>query len=272
MSYETFPYPSPNPFSNSFDRNEYVEKFSAWLNMYRDPTSIFSDNVKVVQMSQSDFGLPEIDYHRELVEGKHLKRFDFVYVMSHGGGDLNEECTGWGPNAKNWTFAKDALEVMCGDLDLTGVILASRNTWDSKPCEIPAACEGKVLQTPYLSFEEALNYFRQSSFLFVPQVYDASPRVVTQAMTLNVPVFMNRNIIGGWKYINDKTGDFFHDLSDFKESFARFEYNLGMYEPRNYITQNYGNKLAGTKFKQFIKDHFSDRVQLPDDTELLIPS
>ena len=32
-----------------------------------------------------------------------------------------------------------------------------------------------------------------------------------QALALDVPLLMNRNIIGGWKYVNEKTGEFFND-------------------------------------------------------------
>jgi hypothetical protein len=273
MSYETFPFPSPNPYTtNQFGREEYIDKFPGWLNMYRNPDEIFPDHVKVVQMSQSDFGLPAVDYQNEVDEGKHIKRFDFAYVMSSGGAKLNAECTGWGPQAKNFTFAKEALEVMCGELDMTGVLLATRDSWDAKACNIPASCKGKILQTPYVSFNETLDYFRQSSFLFIPQVYDASPRVVTQAMTLNLPVLMNRNIVGGWKYINDKTGEFFHDMSDLRESLDGIKENLDSYEPRNYITENYGNERYGKKFRAFVEEHFSERVKFPQDSTQLIPS
>ncbi|KAL3920578.1 MAG: hypothetical protein SGARI_006910, partial [Bacillariaceae sp.] len=110
MSYETFPFPSPNPWSNQFKDNEYVGRFDAWLNMYRDPNELFPNHVKHVQMSQSDFNLPSAEYEKEVEEGHHIKRFDFAYVMSSGGDKLNDECTGWGPYAKNFTFAKTALE------------------------------------------------------------------------------------------------------------------------------------------------------------------
>lgn len=225
-------------------------------------------------MSQSDFALPDINYEGDVEEGLHNKTFDFVYAMSLGGGNVgsNYECDFWGAQAKNFTFAKEALEVMCGELGLTGVILASRDSWDSRPCDIPPSCQGKVIQTPYIGQKEAFDYFRQSKFLFIPQVYDASPRVVTQAMTLDVPVLMNRNIIGGWKYINDKTGEFFNDLSDFKESHSRLIANLKKYEPRRYITENYGDEISGAKLLDFIKENFSDRVELPEGVEYLIPS
>jgi hypothetical protein len=155
---------------------------------------------------------------------------------------------------------------------MTGVLLATRDSWGTKACKIPASCKGKVLQTPFVSFNQTMDYFRQSRFLFIPQVYDASPRVVTQAMTLNVPVLMNRNIIGGWKYINDKTGEFFHDMSDLRKSIDILSANLGSYEPRKYITENYGNELYGKKLRAFVEAHFSERVEFPQDSTRLIPS
>ena len=38
-------------------------------------------------------------------------------------------------------------------------------------------------------------------FAYIPQVHDASPRVTTQALMNDVPLLMNRNIMGGWKYV-----------------------------------------------------------------------
>ena len=275
MSYETFPLPSSNEYSVlHYPTDEYTSLFAGWLNMYRSPGSIFPSQVKTILISQSDFGLPTIDYQREIDEARHRKRFDFVYVMSGGGSALNENCTGWGPYTKNWTFAKEALEVMCGELNLTGTILASRrgDSWDSPPCDIPASCRGKVLQTPFLWHGDAFDYIRQSRFLFVPQVYDASPRVLTQALTFNVPILVNQHIIGGWKYVNNMTGEFFHDLSDLRTSYSRLKKRLHMYQPRRYVTSTYGDDISGRQLKLFVEENFADYTVLPEDTTHLIPS
>ena len=277
MSYETFPLPSSNEDSVlHYPPDEYTELFPGWLNMYRSPGSIFPSRVKTILMSQSDFGLPTIDYQREVDEARHRKRFDFVYVMSGGGSALNENCTGWGPYTKNWTFAQQALEVMCGELNLNGAILASRrgdtSTWDSPPCDIPASCRGKVLQTPFLWHGDAFDYIRQSKFLFVPQVYDASPRVIAQALTFNVPILVNAHIIGGWKYVNNMTGEFFHDLSDLRTSYGKLKKRLGVYQPRQYATSTYGDNICGRQFKSFVEENFPDYAALPEDTTHLIPT
>lgn len=56
-------------------------------------------------------------------------------------------------------------------------------------------------QTVYLDQNAFFGYLKQSRFSFLPQVHDASPRVSTQALSHDVPVLMNKNIKGGWKYV-----------------------------------------------------------------------
>ena len=237
--------------------------------MYR--RIVFPSNVKVLNMSQSDFAVPDIDYDEEFDEGHHVKRFDFAYVMS----DLNTttgECDSWGAFAKNWSFVRDyALDIFCGELNMTGVLMVTKDAKTGKRCDIPPSCKGKILQTPFLPQDEVLDYMRQSRFLFLPQVWDASPRVATQALTLNVPLLMNRNIIGGWKYIvSGHTGEFFHDHSDLRQSVEHLMANLDGYKPRKHVLEYYGDENAGTKLRKFVEENFGHRVELPPG-KLLIP-
>jgi hypothetical protein len=43
-------------------------------------------------------------------------------------------------------------------------------------------------------------------FLFVPNDADASAQVLAEALGLNVPLLMNRATLGGWHYLNRRTG------------------------------------------------------------------
>ena len=43
-------------------------------------------HVKILQMSQSDVGLPDVQYEKEVGNGLHEKQYDFAYDMSLGGG------------------------------------------------------------------------------------------------------------------------------------------------------------------------------------------
>jgi len=265
-SFEDFPQPPPNPFSGKFPKDEYVGLFPGFLHMLREPEKVFPDTVKLLLMSQSDFSLPPP--HPELP-----KKYDFTFSGSDQ--DVHSDCVGWSSFAKNWTFVKEALEVMCGELGMTGVLVATKDKQDRKACSIPPSCAGKILQTKFLDQNGFFSYVRQSKFLFVPQVHDASPRVTTQALALNVPLLMNWNLIGGWKYLNEKTGEFFHDLTDFSESARKLIQNVdkgNVYEARKWVTANYGDQLAGARLREFIEENFADRVKLPDGTRLLFPS
>merc|ERR1711920_383290 len=190
------------------------------------------------------------------------------------GDQMVSECVGWSMFAKNWTFAKQAFDVMCREFGMTGVLVATKDKQSVKRCAIPESCEGKLLQTTYIPQDEFFSYVRQSKFLFLPQVHDASPRVATQALALDTPLLMNRNIIGGWKYVTEKTGEFFNDLSDIRESAQKILRNIekgGVYEPRKWVTQHFGDTNSGTRLKNWIEENFPDRVKLPDGTRMLFP-
>jgi len=264
-SFEDYPQPPPNPFSGKFPIDEYVGLFPGFLHMVREPEKIFPPSVKLLLMSQSDFSLPP-------PQPKIANKYDFTFSGSDQ--DVRNDCVGWSSFAKNWTFVKEALQVMCGELGMTGVLVATKDKQDRKACSIPASCEGKIVQTRFLSQPEFFSYVRQSKFLFVPQVHDASPRVTTQALALDVPLLMNWNLIGGWKYLNDKTGEFFHDMTDFRDSVKTLLKNVDelRYEPRKWVTANYGDQVSGTKLRKFVEENFADRVMLPDGTRLLFPS
>ena len=170
-SFEDFPLPPPNPFSSKFPVDTYVGLFPGFLHMEREPEKVFPPDVKLLLMSQSDFALP--------LKGPNMpKKYDFTFSGSDQ--DVYRDCVGWSSFAKNWTFAKEALEAMCSQ-GVTGVLVATKDKRGRKACTIPPNCEGKIVQTTFLAQEEFFSYVRQSKFLFVPQVHDASPRVTTQA-------------------------------------------------------------------------------------------
>ncbi|KAL7535528.1 hypothetical protein ACHAXR_006545, partial [Thalassiosira sp. AJA248-18] len=112
---------------------------------------------------------------------------------------------------------------------------------------------------------------------FLPQISDASPRVSTQALAMNIPLLLNRNIMGGWKYLLEgETGEFFHDMSDFKDSLRKILDNTrgreNPYKPLEFIKKNYGNVNSGRRLLEFVKEHWGDRVKLPNGTKALIPT
>lgn len=265
-SFEDFPLPSPNPYSPRFPPDAYVGRFPGFLHMFREPERIFPAHVKLLLMSQSDFALPRPRPKDMRAE----KVYDFTFSGSDQ--DVHQNCKGWSSYAKNWTFVKQALRVMCGEYNLTGVLVATKDKANKTKCAIPKACRGKMLQTPYLPQDKYFEYLAQGKFAFLPQVHDASPRVTTQALIHNVPLLMNKNIVGGWKYITEQTGEFFNDMSDFRQSLEKMLRIWDQYTPRAWVLRNYGDEISGARLNSFIVEHFKDRVKLPKGTKRLFPT
>ena len=269
-SFESYPLSSPNPYSSNFSNDEYLGLFPGFLHMMHNPEAHFPAHVKTILMSQSDFALPQISSAKANDLRKN-KVYDFTFSGSDQ--DIANDCVGWSSFAKNWTFVKDALEVMCGsDFNLKGVLVATKDKKNQTGCSIPASCEGNIVQTPFLEQSDFYAYIKQSRFVFVPQVYDASPRVTTQALALDVPLLMNHHIEGGWKYLNRDTGEFFHDMSDFRESLQRLLGEIDTYQPKRWVTEHYGNEHAGKQLLKFVAENFGDRVTVPKGIKLLLPT
>ena len=70
-------------------------------------------------------------------------RYDFAYSGSDQ--DVRNDCVGWSSFAKNWSFVKEALEVMCGEFKLKGVLVATIDKQNVKRCTIPKSCDGCAL-------------------------------------------------------------------------------------------------------------------------------
>jgi hypothetical protein len=65
-----------------------------------------------------------------------------------------------------------------------------------------------------LPWHELMARLTQARVAFFPNVLDASPVFLTEALCLDVPIVVNRRILGGWKYVRPGTGRFFTDEND----------------------------------------------------------
>ena len=112
------------------------------------------------------------------------------------------------------------------------------------------------------------------AFIFLPNEKDASPRVLTEALSMNVPALLNEKILGGWKYINNKTGVFFNSEKDVEVKVKEIldGVNNGQYEPRKNFVENYGTQKSGARLKEFLYKNWGDQINIPkDEIEYLSP-
>jgi glycosyltransferase involved in cell wall biosynthesis len=256
-SYLEFPNSVSSPFENfddNYNKYKYKEKCKAWLHGFRNPENYFPPNIPNALISESDFIDCAINKPDPSVE----KIYDFIYICLKQDEKKNV-CDDWATYNKNWDLAKKCLKVMCEKYKLKGLLVGR------KDCEIPNLCHKLMDSTNMLKHDELKKSYQQSKFIFLPNYADASPRVLCEAMATGLPALINRNILGGWKYINQNTGVFFTDENDI--DFAINDMNNKLlrndFKVREEYINNYGPVNSGRRLRDFLYDKFDNQINVP---------
>ncbi len=64
----------------------------------------------------------------------------------------------------------------------------------------------------------------KSRYVIFPNTKDASPRTIVETILRGKPCLVNKNIYGGWKYINEENGMFFDGAANLKELDSNYDY------------------------------------------------
>jgi hypothetical protein len=244
-SYLEFPGKITNPHEDKYyttHEDDYLKMCKGWVHCLRKPYDIFPKETPLALISESDF--VNLDFLKSA--RKNEKKYDFVYVCLRS----QKECiVGWQEYIHRWDFAKKAIELMVNKYKLKGLLIGRHNCPN-----LPKVEDESLLETTeFLSYYKFIDKIKESKFLFECAESTASPRVVTEAMSLDLPVLLYHNIVGGWKYINSQTGEFFDDLDDFEQKLNILRERYDDYKPREYINKYFGIKNSGKKLLDFIK-------------------
>ena len=117
-----------------------------------------------------------------------------------------------------------------------------------------------------------LNKLMQSSRVMIcGNTNDASPKIISEAIIRGLPVILNKNILGGQKYINESTGVLFDGPKSRSDVFDKYEYyknqlsfaiqealssQYNLQEMRNFYYKNYGLKRVSRRLARNIKKRF----------------
>jgi hypothetical protein len=249
-SYSEFPSKLSNPFEDRFHEkknHDYQSMVKTWLHCFRNPDNYLKPEYLLPRMllSESDFK----DCKNIKKNPSIKKEYDFIYVCLKD----NDKCdAGWQSHNRNWELAKKCLVVMCQKFKLKGCIVGREN------CKFTDYCSGIVKILPFLKYHEFQKELQKAKFLFVPNISDASPRVITEAMCYDLRILVNYNIVGGWKYVNNQTGEYFTDEYDIQPALETLLNNMDKYKPREYFLNNYGKEKTGMKLAEFIKKHYDN--------------
>lgn len=256
-SYMEYPGKISNPFDVFHNPKhetwnfDYTNEFSGWLHTFRKPSDYnIGNRIPKLLLSESDFS----DHNLIRPDGG-KKIYDFIYVCpkTQRSGGCNPDWTSYN---KNWGFALECLDIMCSEFQLKGLLVGR------KDCSLPGVCNNNMTTTDFLPWKDMIKAYNQCKFIFVPNIYDASPRVITEAMCCDIPLFVNANIIGGWKYVNSETGMTFNNLDDFKYKLDLFLGRVSGYSPRDFFVSNHGILNSGRELLQFIFSNYKGQTNV----------
>jgi hypothetical protein len=251
-SYSEFPGKLTNPYENRFhekQNHDYASMASSWLNCFRNPNKYINPiySLPILDLSESDLK----DHKNAKANPSIKKEYDFIYLCLKD----NDKCTpGWQSYNRNWELGKKCLDIMCEKFGLKGCIIGREN------CEIPKSCNGKIKILPFLKYHDFQKELQKARFLFVPNITDASPRVITESLCYDLRLLVNYNILGGWKYVTPETGEFFSNEYDIIPALTKLLKNMNNYTPRKHFVENYGKEISGRKLCQFIKHNYPNVV------------
>lgn len=250
-SYKSFPLKITDISEDKYhltDDFNYVGNIKNWLCCFRNASDFgFTNQNKLSNQSESDF--------YDVDETTADKKYDFIYICNKDSDacDIN----GWNAINRNYRLALSCFPIMINEMGLKGLIVGRVK------CGLEEKYGDMIETTDFLPYHELQTKMRQSRFLFVPNVLDASPRVVSECLIKGVPVLMNKNILCGYKYINSETGAFFTDESNIRDAIVRLKERIDnkQIDPRQWWRQHYGVKNAAIRLRNFLADCFPDIMQ-----------
>ena len=267
-SYLEFPNIVSNKLDVYSDKNheswkfDYKNDLDGWFYCFKDPENYFNPRKPKLLLSESDFADEKILVPDSSVK----KKYDFIYICHKTDKD-EKKCVkdDWVAYNKSLDLAFDCINIMCTKFKLKGIIVGR------KGCESLSICKNSLEFTEKLEWHDLLQKYKESKFIFIPSIADASPRVITEALCFDLPIIVNKHILGGWKYVNKQTGVFFNDLNDFEHNLGILFKNMDTYTPRKYFIDNYGIVRSGKRMLNFIRNNYGDKVNIPNDCRYLMP-
>jgi hypothetical protein len=176
-----------------------VRSCEAWCHCFRRPEEYLPPGKPSWLVSGSDWvDAGEVTGWAYQDGGKPAKQWDVIYCCIN---NWHHEVR------KNWSLAKVCVEVLVRELGFSALLIGRAGIPD-----VPRSSNVDVRTN--LSWPQLLAHTAASRMALLPNVFDPSPRVLAEAIALDVPVLVNADILGGWKYLNDATGRTFSDETE----------------------------------------------------------
>jgi hypothetical protein len=252
-AYKSFPKTITDVTGDSTSKDDtfdYYANIKVWLNCFSEPYRYGFDNRhSLLEISESDF------YDADEIPVPYTKKYDLIYICFKD----DEKCSmdGWNAINRNFNLALRCFPILINEFNMNILVVGRLN------CGLEKQYGDKITIVDFMDYFKFQDTLKQCRMLFVPNIYDASPRVVSESIIKDIPVLMNRSIVCGSKYINDQTGELFTDENDIRFSLRRMLARIenGEMSPRNWWKQNYSKKKSAKKLRDFLYNHFPNELE-----------
>lgn len=220
-----------------------------WLHCHRDP-SAFS-NAPAYLMSESDF----VDPAFFPSNCSSSKQYDYVCYT------CNDYPSGF--NYKGFDVFLRVLPIL-NEMKLSGCLLVYVNT--SGDWVMPISSQDRaLLESSNLHIVRATldnnnlaALMSSARFALFPNKQDCSPRMITEGFLNNLPVVMNKNIMGGWKYPEENPAfgaTFDPDKLETVKAACQHALALPPVQKEQWMA-TYGFEKSSRKLANILKKHF----------------
>jgi hypothetical protein len=260
-SYMTFPGLNINPYddpnrwpSPRFVEDKWKSQIVLWCHCFRHPELMWSDADMVVGgrriprllLSESDFYDPgTLEKYRKPAP----REYDFFCSMPEGD---------WNTFIRNVHLGAHWLNFMADAMGLRVLVVG--------PGRVEKLSKKITVVDRFLPWHEFVEHMGRCTYMFNSSFADASPRIVVEALSLDMPVLLNQDILGGWKYVEPgvtqgRTGAGFR-MYDVKrdnacdlpsEAHMRatvLGFTRGKYDPLAWVTANVGPKIGAKRLAE----------------------
>jgi hypothetical protein len=230
------------------DTFDFTNKIRDWLCCFKNKENYgFTSWNRTIDISESDF------YNAEKASSPVKKTYDFIYICNKD----TDSCPmdGWNAINRNFDLAKKCFPIMCTEFGLKGLIVGREG------CGLEKEYGDKLEVIGWLEWHVLQEKMRASKFLFVPNVFDASPRVVAECLTKDLAVLMNRKILCGSKYITYETGELFTDETDIRPALTTLLNKQYKISPKKWWSENYSQEKSQKALREFLDRSFPNELK-----------
>jgi hypothetical protein len=225
------------------DDFDYTREIKNWLCCLKDKESYgFSKWNHIEDISESDF------YDAEEENTTKNKKYDFIYVCNKDADTCPKN--GWNAINRNFELALECFPIMCNEYNWKGLVVGRVG------CGLEKIYGDKLEIVDWLDYHILQDKMRESRVLFIPNVLDASPRVISECLVKDVPILMNRNILCGTKYVNYETGELFTDTHDLRGAIDKLQQRMYKISPRKWWSQNHSKDKGQKALRDFLAKSF----------------